>query len=126
MSWTDNGAPILWNPDIAECVALYAELKTHDRCASGGPLHIITDDANLDDCWLEVEPDRYNKRVWGGHGVGWRTLDEIEWPPEVIRICDRILELLRDMSEPQRYAVNAYHWGYAQKYILERAKELGS
>lgn len=122
MTWGDFGCPIAWTPEIEECVALYAELKTHPRCASGGPLHIITDDDNLDDHWLQVEHDRYFRHRW--NGFKWEVVPVFDWPPEVIRICDRILELLREMMEAERYAVNAYHWGYAQKYIKARAKEL--
>jgi hypothetical protein len=116
MTWGEYGKPLAWDAEIEECVNLYALLKTFPNCASGGPLHIITDDDNLDDHWLQDEPDRYNKRVFT-KPAGWTVTDEIEWPPEVIAICQRILELLREMPEAHRYAVNAWHWGSAQEFL---------
>lgn len=120
MSWGDFGMPLIWNDQVAEVVRLYDELKKLPRCEVGGPLHIITDDGNLEDHWLEPDPDRYKKHIF--RNGRWEILDELYWPPEVINICERILELLRQMPEAWRYAVNAWHWGYAQKYLDNHPK----
>lgn len=47
--WTEAGKPTLNTPSVRAAAELVAKLYEHPNCASGGNLHIVTDDWNLED-----------------------------------------------------------------------------
>jgi len=58
-------------------------------CAAGGPLHIVTDDYNVEDHHLDFCADQ----LAGG-----------SWPDEVVELAAAILAELRRLTPPQRLA----------------------
>ncbi len=71
---------------------------------TGGPLHIQLDDGNLDDRWIQPNPDRY-AYLWNGEFESYAQAgdDVSENRRRAIEdTCERILALLRLMPEVER------------------------
>lgn len=116
MSWSDYGCPIIRTDEVDEVLELMRKLYVDLRQSTGGPLHVQLDDWNYhDDCWTPkylagiydhlrdpVQLERWNRGA---------DVDAI------IACCDRIIELMREMSEPERLSALAWHWGEVQKHI---------
>ena len=89
---------------------LYVDLEQ----SMGGPLHVQLDDGNLGDYWVgEVaNRDRFNY-LWNGDFERWSEAgdDVSEQRKQAIQTtCEKILELLRPMSEQQRSEVCNRAW----------------
>lgn len=94
--WIDAGSPTDRSVHEPELLVLIAAL--YDDHATGGPLHHVLDDENLDD---------------GSLTGYYREQDYSEENNACLRyVCDRILELLRQMTLRERQAVTARHFGY--------------
>lgn len=74
----------------------------------GGPLHIVLDDDNLEDCWLEPI-DSEAIRYWSSE----YDTDPNDWLP----IGEEILRLLSSLTEDERY-----HWAYGEPRIKEETE----
>lgn len=89
--WVDMGAPCDLPPTTADLVGLIQELYAQPDGGSGGPLHVLLDDFDVD-C---VEP----------------FLGQ-EWLPTTLRLAERIAEHMRPLSTDQRAAVLAVWEGW--------------
>lgn len=72
---------------------------THEDCGAGGPLHIVTDDTNVDDSSLEFCRQQLAAGGYEGFGLGRQW---VAHAPEVIAVAGVILDGLQPMSEAQR------------------------
>ena len=113
MSWSDYGCPIIRTEEVDECLTLMRKLYVDLRQGAGGPLHVQLDDWNYhDDCWTP--------KYLAGIYDYLHDPAEKRWNHDVaaiIECCDRIIELMREMSEWERLSALAWHWGEAQKHI---------
>lgn len=112
--WTEAGSPTERTPQTQHLVDLIEAL--YSAHPTGGPLHSVLDDWNLDDaitpyydCWTEAELDE----PCGDEGDG--TTREV---------CDEIAALLNGMSVPQRYAALAYAEGLAEVGVVRAIQYL--
>jgi hypothetical protein len=89
---------IEWPPateQMLECAAYISALYANKEGGTGGPLHIATDDSNLEDSHLEF--CRKNLQEWGPY---W---DDQEAGDRVLLLSRWILDLLEPMSVPERH-----------------------
>lgn len=119
--WHQAGSPTDWTPQTQRLVELIGEL--YDIHPTGGPLHVVLDDWNLDGT---IEPS-YDR--WDGSDLDALYFDG--WPVAVLDpgapavtehlgvstrgLCDQIAELLNGMTNPQRYAALAYWDGFVAR-----------
>lgn len=120
--WFEYGAPILRTEEIDEAAELIRRLYEDLKQGTGGPLHAILDDMNINEESIGVHGDmnRYKKQIWSG--TGWVLTDEIEYSQEVIDCCERIIELFADMTDGHRAAAIGWYEGWAQRQITEVQK----
>lgn len=80
---------------------------------AGGPLHVILDDGNVADWVIDgCGPDRYTY-LWDGTFEAYADAgdDTSERRRQAIQVtCEKIVELLRPMSEDQRRDVINAFW----------------
>lgn len=89
-------SPAGWNPAIAEALELTRGLYAIH--STGGPLHSVLDDWNIDGL---IEP-------WYGNAEDWD--DEVPSGGRTTReICDELAAKLNAMPEADRYSMLAYH-----------------
>lgn len=96
--WEEAGSPTELPDDAEELLALIDELYKIEP--TGGPLHIVLDDWNLEEAYIEwclVNVNRFNP-----------TAQSVELSVSIG------LRLFR-ISEQQRYAVMATHWRGTQR-----------
>jgi len=116
--WREAGSPTERTPDTARLVELIGKL--YEIHPTGGPLHSVLDDWNLDG---HIEPywrgwsDEDLDALWYG-GIPFDELDP-QAPAVVERlgvstraVCTEIAALLNAMTESQRYAALAYADGF--------------
>lgn len=121
--WEGAGSPANWNAQIAEALQLTRELYAIHP--TGGPLHTVLEDCNIDGT-IEPYYDGWVGGGWPGHddldalfydGIPIAELDPLA--PAVVeglgrstrQICDELAALLNTMPESDRYAMLAYHDG---------------
>lgn len=80
--WAEAGRPTEVPSSIAEFIDLYNQL--YEVAPTGGPLHVVLDDWNLDG---EISPH-----------------PGLDFDDDVYAMCDRISVLLNAMTMPERYA----------------------
>jgi hypothetical protein len=101
--WREAGSPTERTPDTARLVELIGKL--YEIHPTGGPLHAVLDDWNLDTAVIEPYYD------------GWRDedLDDALWHGGVSTraLCDEIAALLNAMIVTQRISALAYADGFA-------------
>jgi hypothetical protein len=93
--WQKAGSPTERTAETDELVDLIDKLYLDH--VTGGPLHAVLDDWNLDG---HIEP----------YCDGWATKDLADGTRET---CDRIAAILNGMTPGQRYAALAYANGLA-------------
>ena len=90
--WVDYGSPAIRNDRVLAAVAAIREL--YELTASGGNLHVIVDDWNIDDEYFERDP-----------------CDENYWDadPEQLAVERRCFALLKAMTVDERASALALH-----------------
>lgn len=90
--WAAHGQPADWNPQIAHALHLIRTIYATE--STGGPLHVVLDDWNIDDGPLQLH--RYD-----------------ECDPQAMAAAEELVALLRRMAVAERASALAYHCGYA-------------
>jgi hypothetical protein len=109
--WTvDEVRKVQW-PAVTDEMKLLARLRwVLYECTSactGGPMHIFTDDYNVEDSNLDFcEKEALNDTHWG-------VTDYPDWPL-VKAVTLRMCELARPMSEAERAVALSLSWGELQ------------
>jgi hypothetical protein len=118
--WRDAGSPTERTPDTARLVELIGKL--YEIHATGGPLHSVLDDWNLDTAVIEPYYDGWRAEdldaLWYGD-IPFAELDPLA--PAVVErlgvstraLCDEIAALLNAMTVTQRISALAYADGFA-------------
>ena len=114
--WDERGRPDSWNPRVKRALELVRDIY---ECAStGGPLHVILDDWNIEDgdVRLAAQDLRDGYFRWGPGGVSV-AYDPYEWldEDETRQVRDAVVELvplLAEMTVDERASALARHWGY--------------
>lgn len=94
------------NPEVDRVARLIAAFYALPECGAGGPLHIVTDDTNVEDHSLDfcerelVNPDPV---------TSWHRMGN---PAEVRRQGQAILTALRAMSECERAVATVVAFRY--------------
>ena len=104
--WTDEIIDSLAWPTVTDAMRLLANLRwVLYECTSattGGPMHVFTDDYNVEDstldfCWKATEGDH------------WSDDERPDW--DLIRaISRRMVELARPMTEAERAVALSLSW----------------
>jgi hypothetical protein len=128
----DHGAPVTNSEDVLLTAELIRRLYEDHNCPTGGPLHWVLDDMNIDDDQLNNDytnavdgrtTETYLCRSTWPPG-GPRTFhDELDCTPEVADLCRLILTSLRQMTEPNRAAAIAWYHGWVQRLLRNRAAD---
>lgn len=90
--WRENGSPADWNEDIKTAVGLIREIYQHDGV--GNPLHVVLDDWNLEDCFIEID----------GYPPGT--------PAAALEAAQKLVPVFLRLTEVQRAAALAYAFDY--------------
>lgn len=94
--------------DLVDCCldALVRRLYVDLGQSTGGPLHIILDDGNVDDHWLADDEDRYAFLFDGRFEEYAQAGDDVsaERKQAIRETCEAILAELRPMSVSERSA----------------------
>lgn len=95
----EQRAVLLLRADIRETIELVWRLYRLPGCSVGGPLHVVLDDANVDDHWLHI-PGPPRNPITG-------ELYEVDpYPQEAERLAEMILIRLRALpTMTERLAV---------------------
>lgn len=93
--WADYGSPRDVPEDADQIVAQFEDLYSRDHCSTGGPLHVVLDDWNLEDEHLGPWEDERDP-----------------WPPDVMELATKISTRLRELPIDQRAAVLALWEGW--------------
>jgi hypothetical protein len=93
--WTEYGSPRIDGAAVAEAVDAVRAL--YDVAPTGGAMHVVTDDWNLD-------------------SVDWclENIDAYSANPEEAALARRVGELFSALSEAERASVLAKYWGHDQ------------
>lgn len=105
--WTDEVIDSLVWPAVTEDMALLSRLRwVLYECTSattGGPMHVFTDDYNVEDDIL----DGCEEATKGHH---WSDDERPDW--DLVRaISVRMIELARPMTEAERAVALSLSWG---------------
>ena len=93
--WEEHGSPADWTPQTARFIELVGTLYGELGHSTGGPLHVVLDDWNLDG---PIEP--------------YYSLGDSRKTREV---CDEIVAILNDWTPTERYAAMAHLDGFVQR-----------
>lgn len=117
--WNEAGRPANQSPEIARAVELVRAL--YDIHPTGGPLHVVVDDWNLEDEFLipyyvGYSGEELDELYYGA----WKIADLPPEAPAVVeglgrsmrQICDELSALLLSMPTEDRMSVLAHHGGY--------------
>lgn len=104
--WVEKGCPVIFDEMVEECARLIGDLYV--LCPTGGPLHAELDDMNLNG---EIRPLYAIPAYRHDHYVSPEIPDN--YSPEVHQICDRIAELMSEMTVGQRISAVAHFEGWA-------------
>ena len=119
MSWGDLGCPIVVTEDVIRAVKLIRHLYWDLREPTGGPLHVVLDDQNLDDQYLGFKPERYDY-LFDGRWTRWAQAGEDvskQRATEIMETCEEIRRLLVGMDMQERHSAVAWALGDAEKYM---------
>lgn len=94
--------PAVYNDQVGQVVGLINDL--YQLAPTGGPLHVVVDDWNVEDGDLTVH------QTYRADGSAW-------YPPEVIALAEQVAGLMRGMSTAERLSTLAHQEG-----ILERGQ----
>lgn len=107
--WEEHGSPAEWTPQTARFIDLHNAL--YDLEPTGGPLHSVLDDWNLDGI---IEPH------WPALGIV-HTLEDLDHDAPVLQhirhLCTELAAILNGWTEPQRYAAKAYADDYLPRPV---------
>jgi hypothetical protein len=98
--WQEMGKPAMRSPSIEEA-AQKIERLYDEFCCDGGNLHVVTDDWNLEDCYVQFCKQTVDRILTGKI----ERYDDIN-PPQVA-LEKEVLDLLMPMSEAERGAALA-------------------
>jgi hypothetical protein len=127
--WRDAGSPKDWTPQTGQLLALIDDLyRIHP---TGGPLHVVLDDWNLDGTITPYYDGCDPADLDALHYEGIPIADLDPAAPAVVEqlgistrtLCDRIAGLLNDMTDAQRYAALAYHEGFVERPTGEAERQ---
>lgn len=110
------GAPIISSDEVLVAAELIRRLYEDLGCPTGGPLHWMLDDMNIDDGQFEnADIDKLCAYLFDGSFERWAqagddTSDERK--NAIKETCALILHALRDMPESHRAAAIAWHEGW--------------
>lgn len=127
--WGDRGAPIINTPEVLATAELIRRLYEDLRCLTGGPLHWMLDDMNIDDEQVEgADLDEICGYLFDGTferraQAGADTSDERK--NAIKDTCGLILASFLQMPESHRAAAIAWHEGWAAQAVNELA-EIGT
>lgn len=93
--WQGNGAPAVWNENVKKSVGLIKKIYEHEPV--GNPLHVVLDDWNLEDCFIEVPGDD-------------RFLASVE--QEAVVAARELVPVFLNLSLEERYSALAYAHDY--------------
>lgn len=96
-----------WTADMERCSELVGHLYSLPECAVGGPLHVLTDDFNVEDGTLDFCADGI-KDHWSVQRV--EPIDAVD----IATTATKIIELTRSMTIEERITVLAHVWGYIE------------
>jgi hypothetical protein len=101
-------------PDNVEEVSAMIGIL-YETESTGGPLHVVLDDFNLER--RHLEPWEKQKVIQGDDGLKWVPDTDNPWPDEILLLAHRIASRLRRMTKKQRAATLAVHYG--MDYLLD-------
>lgn len=119
----DHGAPIVNTEEVLVTAELIRRLYEDLDCWTGGPLHAMLDDMNIDDGQVaNTDIDKECAYLFDGSFERWAqagddTSDERK--NAIKETCALILHAFRGMPESHRAAAIAWHEGWAQERIAE-------
>jgi hypothetical protein len=87
------------HPEIS---AMITYLYTLPRCSTGGPIHVVVDDRNIEDHWLDWSTYRDSLK-YAGYGEGGPY--DLPYSLEAIWLAEEILRRLLSISVPERKEV---------------------
>lgn len=120
--FNDHGAPVFNGPEVLVAAELIRRLYALPTCGSGGPLHWMLDDMNIDD---EQFAD-FDVKVACAARIDALAKGHCAVPPEVAQeiedTCVLIFHALGAMSEAHRAAAIAWKEGWAQQEIAALAR----
>lgn len=99
-------------PEVLRIRDLVKEFYTLPGCFTGGPLHITTDDTNIEDSHLDFCESEC-RNPWGGKDMSpqWDTWDKTPERDEIAEKGLAIIAALRPLSECERaLAADGQYW----------------
>lgn len=116
--WDERGRPDDWNPKVKRALELVRDI--YEYAPTGGPLHVILDDWNIEDGDVALAAkdlrDGYFRLGPGGVEVAYDPYDSTFMDEDEIRqVRDAVAELvplLAEMTVNERASALARHWGY--------------
>ena len=123
--WTGHGKPALDDVDILATALLVGRLYDMPGCSTGGPLHWMLDDMNLDDEQFgQDDPLGYRQGLFAylddGRFDQWASASPAE-KAHIRHLSEAILAQLADMPEGWRAAVIAWREGWIAADMPEYA-----
>jgi hypothetical protein len=114
--WTGHGKPVLDDVDVLATALLVERLYAMPGCSTGGPLHWMLDDMNLDDEQFgQRDPIGYWHGLFDylddGRFDKWASASPAE-KAHIRHLSEAILAQLADMPEGWRAAVVAWAFGW--------------
>lgn len=99
-----DAPPEVWpelraHPGVIAAAEAIRALYTLPDCDTGGPLHVIVEDTNVDDDHLDW---RNGWHKWDAENQRWGSEIDVWWDDALAARCDAIVELLRPLTLPQR------------------------
>lgn len=95
--WMSNGHPVVYNDRVAQAVDLINAL--YRVAPTGGPLHVVVDDWNVEDGDLKVyQAFRHDGSPW--------------YSDEVMSLARQVSELMRAMGVEERLSTLAHQEGF--------------
>lgn len=119
----DHGAPIVSSDEVLVAAELIRRLYEDLGCPTGGPLHAMLDDMNIDDGQVaNTDIDKACAYLFDGSFERWAqagddTSDERK--NAIKETCALILYAFSQMPESHRAAAIAWREGWAQELITE-------
>jgi hypothetical protein len=101
--WQEYGSPTDWNPKVKRALELIRAIYEHEP--TGGPLHVILDDWNIEDG---------DVRLAANEGAPYTPSSFVEEDEaEEVRVAvAELVPLLGEMTVPERASALARHWGH--------------
>lgn len=93
--WRSYDAPAVWNEDVKKSVGLIKTIYEHEPV--GNPLHVVLDDWNLEDCFINDD--------WSDEWLS--TVDK-----EAVSAARELIPVFLKLSLEERYSALAYAHDY--------------